>query len=87
MWGPNPDISKRFFSFLKVQTSSNAHPASSSTGSRVPSQEYEQQGHEIDHLPPSSAKVKNEWSYTSMLPICLMVCTGTTFYFQKKAYI
>jgi len=25
--------------------------------------------HEADHSPPSSAKVKNAWSYTS--PICL----------------
>jgi hypothetical protein len=26
---------------------------------------------EADHLPTSSAKVKNEWSYTSTPPICL----------------
>jgi hypothetical protein len=28
-------------------------------------------GHEADHSPPSSAKVKNAWSYTSTPPICL----------------
>jgi hypothetical protein len=28
-------------------------------------------GIEVDHLPPSSAEVKNEWSYTSASPICL----------------
>jgi hypothetical protein len=28
-------------------------------------------GREADHLPPSSAEVKNAWSYTSTPPICL----------------
>jgi hypothetical protein len=28
-------------------------------------------GHEADHLPPSNAKVKNVWSFTSTSPICL----------------
>jgi hypothetical protein len=28
-------------------------------------------GREADHSPPSSAKVKNAWSYTSTPPICL----------------
>jgi hypothetical protein len=28
-------------------------------------------GHEADHLRPSSAEVKIEWSYTSPPPICL----------------
>ena len=32
-----------------------------------PPQEVESLRHETDHCPPSSAKVKNEWSYTSPL--------------------
>jgi hypothetical protein len=28
-------------------------------------------GHEGDHLSPSSAEIKNEWSYTCTLPVCL----------------
>jgi hypothetical protein len=28
-------------------------------------------GREADHSPPSSAEVKNAWSYTSTLPVCL----------------
>jgi len=41
------------------------------------------QEHEAGHSPPSSAKVKNAWSNTSTLPMCLhgMVLgsrTGTT---------
>jgi len=31
-----------------------------------------QLGHEADHSPPSSAEVKNMWSYTSVPPICLL---------------
>jgi hypothetical protein len=27
--------------------------------------------HEVNCLPPSSAEIKNEWSYTSALPVCL----------------
>jgi hypothetical protein len=27
-------------------------------------------GHEADHSPPSSAKVKNVWCYTSTPPVC-----------------
>jgi hypothetical protein len=29
-------------------------------------------GHKADHLPPSSAKVKNVWSYTSTHPCVFM---------------
>lgn len=36
-------------------------------------------GHEDDHPPPSSAKVKNDWRYTSTPPIhCFMACMGMT---------
>jgi hypothetical protein len=28
-------------------------------------------GHELNYSPPSSAKVKNDWRYTSTPPICL----------------
>jgi len=28
-------------------------------------------GHKADHSPPSSDKVKNVWSYTSTLSVCL----------------
>jgi hypothetical protein len=41
---------------------------------RVPgalSLEVEQLGHEFNHLPPSSAKIKNAWSYTSTPPVHL----------------
>jgi hypothetical protein len=28
-------------------------------------------GREVYHSPPTSAEVKNGWSYTSLLPVCL----------------
>jgi hypothetical protein len=31
-------------------------------------------GHQADHSPPSSAKVKNVWSYTSTPPTSIMAC-------------
>jgi len=36
-----------------------------------------QSGHEADCMPPSDAKVKNEWSYTSASPYAFMACRGT----------
>jgi len=33
--------------------------------------EVKRLGRDFDHLPLSSAKVKNEWSYTSTPPTCL----------------
>jgi len=41
---------------------------------------FKQLGCEVNHPPPSSAKVKNEWSYTSTPPVCLH---GVE---RKKAY-
>jgi hypothetical protein len=36
--------------------------------------EVKQLWREADHLPPSSAEVKNAWSYTSTLPYSFMAC-------------
>jgi hypothetical protein len=47
------------------QAGSWAHPA------RCSFPGVKQQGREVNHSPPSSAEVKNEWSYTSTLPTCL----------------
>jgi hypothetical protein len=37
-----------------------------------------QLGYEVDHSPPSSAEVKNEWSCTSVPPYAFMACRGNT---------
>jgi hypothetical protein len=39
------------------------------------------QRHEADHLPPFTAKVKNEWSYTSTPPHDFMTCTRISLYY------
>jgi hypothetical protein len=52
-------------SLQNVQSISGAHPASYSMGTGVSFPRVKQPGHGVSHLPPSSAKVKNEQSYTS----------------------
>jgi hypothetical protein len=44
-------------------TGSGAHPASYPLGRRALTVGVERLGREADHLPASSAKVKNAWSY------------------------
>jgi len=36
-------------------------------------------GLETDHSPPSSTKVKNEWSYAATHPHAIMACIGTAY--------
>jgi len=52
----------------KVQVGSVAHPASYSMGNGAPPLGLRHLGHD-DHLPPLSAKIKNEWSYIFTPPI------------------
>jgi len=53
-------------------TSSGAHSASYPMNTRgLFPYRVKRLGHEADRSPPSSAKVKNVWSYTSTPPICL----------------
>ena len=54
-----------------AQNGSGAHPASHSmaTGGSFP--EVKLQRREVDHQPPSSAAVQNEWSYNYAPPIHL----------------
>jgi hypothetical protein len=55
----------------RVQTGSGAHPASCPVGVRGSFPGVKRQGCETDLSPPSSAEVKNAWSYTSTSPIRL----------------
>jgi hypothetical protein len=54
-----------------VQIGSGAHPASYPVISGALSLGVKRPGCDADHLPPSSAEVKNAWIYTSILPIRL----------------
>jgi hypothetical protein len=51
--------------FYSIQTGSGDHPASYTMGTEGSYLRSEWLGHEADHSPPSTAKVKNEWSCTS----------------------
>jgi hypothetical protein len=53
---------------LRVQTGSGAHPVSFPMGAGNSFPRVKQPGCEADHSPPSSAEVKNAWSYTSTPP-------------------
>jgi hypothetical protein len=55
----------------RVQRGSGAHPASYPMGTGTLSLGVKRPRREADHSPPSSAEVKNEWSYTSTPPIRL----------------
>jgi hypothetical protein len=56
-----------FFS-KNVQTGSVAHPVSYSIGTGL-FRGVKQPGHEVDHSPQSSVKVKSKWRYTSTPPV------------------
>jgi hypothetical protein len=71
IWGSSPGRGKRFISSPKRPASPGAYPAyySGSTGDPFPAVKWVK--HDVAHSPPSSAKVKNVWSYASTPPICL----------------
>jgi hypothetical protein len=66
IWDLSPAYGKEFFLRQDVRMSLGAvpFPIKWVMGAKWP-------GCEIDHLPPSSVEVKNEWSYTSPPVICL----------------
>jgi hypothetical protein len=41
-----------------------------------------QPGRDVDHSPPSSSEVKNEWSYTSAPPMCFQGVDRGNFNFD-----
>jgi hypothetical protein len=55
----------------RVQTGSGAHPPSYPMGTMGSFPGIKRQGRVADHSPPSSAEVKNAWSYTFTPPIRL----------------
>jgi len=60
---------KGFFSLPhRIQTGSGAHPASHPMGTGDSFPGVKRTGREADRSPPSSAGVKNAWSYTSTPP-------------------
>jgi hypothetical protein len=71
-WGVRIPIGAGNFSpHHRVPIGSGAHHASYATGNRGFSLGVKRPGCETDHSSPSSAEVKNEWSYTSTPPVRL----------------
>jgi hypothetical protein len=46
--------------------------------------EVKQPGHEMDHSPPTSAEIKNEWDYIPIAANAFMVWTGTALPSVKR---
>jgi hypothetical protein len=66
-----------FYFHHSVRNGSGAHPASYPMGTVSLSLEVKRPGREADHLPPSSAGVKNAWHYSSTPPIRLGAWSST----------
>jgi hypothetical protein len=66
-----PERAGNFSPHHRVQNGSGAHPASYLVGSRDSFPRVKRPGREADHSHPSSAEVKNAWSYTPTPPIRL----------------
>jgi len=75
----NPSRGKRFSLFQIIRTGSGAHLASSSMSNGILWPRCE-----VDQSLPSSAKVKNEWSYTSTPPTCLHGMDRDNFTFMTE---
>jgi hypothetical protein len=58
----------------EVQSGSGAYSAPCSMGTGVHSWGLQWPGHEVNHTPPSSVKVKSEWSCTSSAPYVPIWC-------------
>jgi len=69
VWGLNHGRSKRF-SLLNNHPDQLWDPPNLQW---VPGSSWEVKwfGHEVDHSPPSSARVKSEWRFTCIPPACL----------------
>jgi hypothetical protein len=52
-----------------IQTAVGVHLASYPVATGVLDREYIGRGHDVHNSSPSSAEIKNEWSYTSTPPI------------------
>ena len=67
----------KFWPFISTKIGSNGYPAAGSEGTSLLCPGIKRPVCEIERLLPSSAQIKNEWSYTSNLHL-FMACTGTT---------
>lgn len=57
-----PEWARDFFLLQNIQTSSKTNSGSYLRGTRFLSTKEKGPVHEVEYLPPSSAKIKNKWS-------------------------
>jgi len=69
IWNSDSGRGNRFICSSEVCTISVAHRASCSVGNGGLVTGVKRPGRETDYLPRSRAEVKNEWSYTSTMPV------------------
>jgi len=77
-WGKTVSSSSRLFSSLKTKCCT-AQTASYSADTWSSVSEVKWLEHEADHSPPTSVKIKNEWSYTSTSPCLFWNTPGKLF--------
>jgi len=82
VWDLKLSRAKRFFCSPKFQTTSDAHPASYSRGTRFFFPGVKHLVLEDNRSPPSTVKVYYEQSYTCTPPVCLH-CVDR----QRKLYL
>jgi len=68
----NPVRDERFFSSGKRQDRLSGPPTLLFNGTGVLSRQQNGRGVQVNHSPPYSAEVKNEWNSTSAPPACLL---------------
>jgi hypothetical protein len=66
-----PEGARGFCVPQNIRTVSGAHPASYSVGTGFFFLGVNRPWREVDHSPPSTAELKNEWSHTSAPTVCL----------------
>lgn len=76
------ELGQRKQTFLFYETSFGAHSASYSMDTGVIFSGVKRPKRESHHSPPYNADVKNQWSYTSILFLCLHGVAGTTLQFE-----
>jgi hypothetical protein len=64
-----PARARHFYLHQNVRISSGVHAASYSIGTAV-LYRHTAAGRDVDHSPPSSADIKNEWNYTYTPFVC-----------------
>ena len=75
----NPGKGKRFFSSSKYPHRLWGPPSLLLNGYRGFLLWVNQSQREVNHSPPSSPQVKNEWNYTSTSPMCIHVTHRESF--------